>query len=224
MYIKRFAEERGVEQPAYYYQYTVQQWEQWLTDRALSENDLQICIKAWRDEFVDMELQKRDQVFALQEKNTRESKKEAKNIIRGAFNSTLAAQCGHSQLAYAFLRHPATMLDSLLSDWRKYMESDDYKKHKARCSRDRDEDTVAQQKKLRFKCIRLREQWRQARKDDDNIFAGKLSEDEMSWSRWQLLKSYRSEELGRKLDALTYAHGFGDLRLERRALTAPSFR
>ena len=221
-YIKQLAEERGVAQPAYY-EYTVIQWEQWLTERPLSEDDMRTCIRAWRDEFVDIDLKKIDQVRALQNENTRESKKQAQNIIRGAFNATLASQCGHSQLAYAFLKHPATMLDSLLSDWREYMESNEYKKHKKRCSRERDDDTATQQRKLKFKCRRLRDQWRQARRDDVSISAGKLSEDELSWSRYHLLKQYRSDELSRKLDAATKEHGFGDLRLERKALLAPSF-
>ena len=71
---------------------------------------------------------------------------------------------------------------------------------------------------MKFKCRRLRDQWRQARRDDGSISAGKLSEDELSWSRYHLLQQYRSNELTRKLDAATNEHGFGDLRLEKKAL------
>ena len=172
---------------------------------------------------MEHELIKIGEVHALRNTNTRESKKKADDIIRGAFNATLAAQFGHSELAYAFLKHPATMLDSLLSEWRNYMESDEYKTHKERCSRASDNDTATQQRKMKFKCMRLRDQWRQARRDDRSIFAGKLREDELSWSRQHLLQQYRSNELTRKLDAATTEHGFGDLRLERKTLLAPSF-
>ena len=221
-YIKRLAAERGVAQPAYN-KYTVAQWEQWLTEHSLPENDLQRCIKEWKDEFVECDLQKKEKVLALQSKNTRESKKEARNTIRGAFTSTLASKCEHSQLAYAFLKHPARMLDRLLSDWRDYMESKEYRDHKERSSRARDSDTATQQRKRKFKCLCLRQQWRQARKDDQSISDGMLTEDELSWSRRHLLQQFRSNELTSKLDAATREHGFGDLRLERKTLRAPSF-
>ena len=115
------------------------------------------------------------------------------------------------------------MLDSLLSDRLDYMESNEYKKHKMRCSRERDDDTAAQQRTLKFKCTRLRNQWRQARRDDMSISAGNLNAYELSWSRYHLLNQYRSDELSRKLDAATREHGFGDLRLEMTSLQAPSF-
>ena len=95
------------------------------------------------------------------------------------------------------------MIDSLLSDWRYYMQSHEYKTHKMRSNRDRDDDTATQQRKLKFKCKRLRDQWRQARRDDVNITAGKLNDYELSWSRYYLLNQYRSTELSRKLDAAT---------------------
>ena len=103
------------------------------------------------------------------------------------------------------------------------MESKEYRDHKERSSRARDSDTATQQRKRKFKCLCLRQQWRQARKDDQSISDGMLTEDELSWSRRHLLQQFRSNELFSKLDAATKEHGFGDLRLERKTLRAPSF-
>ena len=103
------------------------------------------------------------------------------------------------------------------------MESKEYQDHKERSSLACDNDTATQQRKMKFKCLRLRQQWRQARKDDQSISDGMLTEDELSWSRRHLLQQFRSNELARKLDAATTEHGFGDLRLERKTLRAPSF-
>ena len=89
--------------------------------------------------------------------------------------------------------------------------------------RDRDADTVAQERKLKFRCWRLRDQFRQARADDRNIANGKLHENDLSWSRYQLLQKFRSNELSRELDAATKEHGFGELRQEEKSLRAPSF-
>ena len=103
------------------------------------------------------------------------------------------------------------------------MQSDAYKTQRLRNSLDRDADTVAHQRRLKVKCWRLRDQCRQARRNANAISAGKLSEGDLSWSRWELLKQYRSNELTLKLDAATTEDGFGDLRLQGRALLAPSF-
>ena len=75
------------------------------------------------NEFEEIELENVDQVRALRDQNSRGSKKQAHNFVRGALNATLASQCGHSQLAYAFLKYPTTNLDEFLAEYRVYMES-----------------------------------------------------------------------------------------------------
>ena len=88
---------------------------------------------------------------------------------------------------------------------------------------DRDPGTVVHQRHLKFRCWRLRDQFRQARADDKNIAKGQLNENDLSYSRYQLLQKYRSNDLARELDEATTEHGFGDLRQEKKSLRAPVF-
>ena len=103
------------------------------------------------------------------------------------------------------------------------MQSDEYQKHKERSSRERDADTATQQRALKFKAKRLRDQYRQARNDHANISVGRLTENALSWFRRNQLQQFRSGELTLKLDAATREHGFGLLRQESRMLEAPHF-
>ena len=62
-------------------------------------------------------------VCELREKNTRESKKGAKDKVNGAFNAHLKQLYGHSQCAKFFVKYPPAALDSLLEAWQGYMVS-----------------------------------------------------------------------------------------------------
>ena len=102
-YIKQLAQERGVAQPASgASQWTVRQWEEWFTAHPLGKEDMQNGVAAWRDDFAEHDLRRIQDVRQLQAQDTRKSKADARRIIRGAFNSTLASYCEHSQLAYHF--------------------------------------------------------------------------------------------------------------------------
>ena len=222
-FIHKVAHERGDSQHARGV-YTTEEWIRWLSTQPLNERDMERGLGEWKGDFMENEMAKSAEVLALEEEGSRDSKKKARNMVRGAWVSSLAHSCGHSQLAIAFFRFPAAELDSLLREWQTYMQSPGYRAHVQRTDRARDAHVADEQRAAKFECHRLRNQLRRARKDDCDINEGKLDVNSMSWRRWEVLQEFRSGELARKTDEATRKHGFGLIRTGTpTSLNAPSF-
>jgi hypothetical protein len=147
---------RGASQPAAG-QHTVAEWEAWLENWPLYHDEVVKAEEAWRDSF-DQEHMHNDtynKVRRLREENTRASKKQARDLLRGAFNSYLADECGRSQFATYFLKFPPAALDSLLEAWTTYREPPENHKHVQR-SRAKDENTNDSKRQLnQSKCVQI---------------------------------------------------------------------
>ena len=222
-FIHKVAHERGDSQHARGV-YTTEEWIRWLSTQPLNERDMERGLGEWKGDFMENEMAKSAEVLALEQEGSRDSKKKARNMVRGAWVSSLAHSCGHSQLAIAFFRFPAAELDSLLREWETYMRSPVYLAHVQRTDRARDAHVADEQRAAKFECHRLRNQLRRARKDDCDINEGKLDVNSMSWRRWEVLQEFRSGELARKTDEATRKHGFGLIRTGTpTSLNAPSF-
>ncbi len=61
------------------------------------------------------------------------------DMLNGAWRVHLANTCGRHQLAIALLKYPTAAVDTLLEHWREYINSDEYRQHKARAKRNRPE-------------------------------------------------------------------------------------
>ena len=88
--------------------YTADEWQQWLSDRELSEKHIQAGLALWQAGFEeeDMHPATKKEVIQLQQHNTRWSMKQARNKVRSAFNAHLEQLYGHSQMAKFFLKYP----------------------------------------------------------------------------------------------------------------------
>ena len=69
---------------------------------------------------------------ALRAKDTSLSKERAHEMVNGAWKTHLAKSCGSSQLAVALLRHPPTVVHTLLESWQQYMLSDQLRSERER--------------------------------------------------------------------------------------------
>ena len=140
-WIQKKAESCGVAQPTRG-TYTQEEWKHWLQNQDLKDYMDEI-IADWKREFEWNGLGKWREVEKLREQDTRESKKEANNIVNGAWKAQLFHLYGRSgkQLAMGFFKLPSTMVDTMLQQWEEYMKSPKYLKerHRARKNRPQDE-------------------------------------------------------------------------------------
>ena len=222
-FIHKVAHERGVVQPARG-EYTTEEWIRWLSTQPLSERDMARGLEEWKIDFKENEVGKIADVGALLEEGNRYNKKNARDMVSGAWVSSLAHSCGHSQLAFAFFRFSAAELDSLLREWETYMRSAEYLSHVQRTDRALDAHLADEQRAAKFEFDRLRNQLLRAHKDDRDIKEGKLDVNSLSWRRREVLEDFRSRELARKTDKATRKHGVGLIRTGTpTSLNAPSF-
>ena len=112
--VHRIANNRGVSQPADTQGgLTVQQYLDWYNSQPLSDHDFEWALGQWKEEF-PMEPHTREKIEAWKIQDTRESKKEARGLQRGAFGAFLQQECMNKRLALAFLKHPPAMVNTLL--------------------------------------------------------------------------------------------------------------
>ena len=83
--------------------YTVQQLLDWYNSQPLSDREFEWALDQWKEEFA-MHPTTRQHIDALNEANTRGSKKKARELRNGAFKAFLHQECMNVQLALALLR------------------------------------------------------------------------------------------------------------------------
>ena len=113
----------------------------------------------------------------------------------------------NKQLAIAFLKHPAAMVNTLLEWWAQYLESPEYLQEKARAQKLDETNAEAvdeknRQVQLKFKVHRLRHQVRQAKALHRNQRA--ITKDNR-----KLYQEWLTGKLSEELDECTRAHGYG---------------
>ena len=197
--------------------FTVQQWLDWYKSESFSDPDFEWVLATWKEEF-PMRKHTREKIDAWRKQNTRESKKEAKDLHNGAFGAYLQQECLNKQLAIALVKHPTAKLHSLLESWAKYLESPEYKKERARARKVDESDAQAileksRQVELKMKVHRLRHQVRQAKAlhrqrhritNDGKLLLPYLKNRDVYY-RWL------SGGLTAELEECTREHGFGKL-------------
>ena len=82
--------------------------------------------------------------------------------MNGAFKVHLKSLYCRPKLAYAFLEHPAAMVNTLLKRWQEYMASSEYKHERDRASRDRTADSKSDEVLAKVKVYQLKHQRRVA--------------------------------------------------------------
>jgi len=201
--------------------YTVHQWQQWLSERELSIENMQDALALWKARFQeeDMHPETKEQVSQLREVNTRKSKTTARHKVHSAFNAHLKQVYGHSQMAKFFLKYPPAALNSLLAAWQQYMASDEYHQQRARSDRRSESpDLIHQQRELKHRCHVLRSQRRRVVK-----FAATLPDGQwIAPDMYELVCRLRSGALDAELDELTRQHGYGKLHATDGYLSSPT--
>jgi hypothetical protein len=213
-YIDRLAIKRGVAQPAAG-EYTVEQWKEWLEHWPLGQTDMDGAIAEWKQDFKNQDFIQTEQVRQWRDEATRESKNEARKLIRGAWKSELTKRYGRHQLATALLKYPATHINLLLKAWTEFMESPEFHKEKERT---RDETEKERAVKLKVMVHGLRHQRRRAEKLhrllENKTILTVPPQDQNLYNRWT------TGALSREIDDATHRHGYGKLS-NGRFLVAP---
>ena len=219
-FIRQESQQRAVEQRGCA-GYTVHQWQQWLSERELSAENMQEALALWKARFQeeDMHRETKEQVSQLRELNTRESKRIARDKVHSAFNAHLKHVYGHSQIAKFFLKYPPAALNSLLEAWQRYMASREYHQQRERSDRRAESlDVIHRQRELKHRCHVLRSQRRRADKFATTMGNGKWIPPDM----YELVRRLRNGALDAELDELTRRHGYGKLHATDGYLSAPT--
>ena len=127
-YIEIVSLSRGVPQPTSWGEYTREQWRLWLRENSFDEKDMEGIVSTWKHEFELNDFRETAKVEQWREEGTRDSKKKLVTDLYGARDR---------QLALAFLKCPPAMMDTLLRQWREYMESSQYTQERDRERPDR---------------------------------------------------------------------------------------
>ena len=188
--------------------YTVQQYLDWYNSKPLSDTDFEWALAQWKQEF-PMARTTRERIETWKEEDTRASKKQARDLLNGAFKAFLQQECMNTQLALALLKHPTAMVNTLLEAWAQYLASEQYLKEKARAQKldENNTETVNEKRRqleLKTRVHRLRYQVRQAKALHRNSKA-------ISDKDRELYEAWLSGNLSKELDECTRAHGYGKL-------------
>ena len=131
--------------------------------------------------------------------------KKARGLAHDAFNAFLQQECVNKQLAYALLKHPTAMVNTLLESWAQYLASPEYQRETRRAQKVDEASAHAVNKKrgqvqLKLGAHRLRDQIRRAkalRRHQSAIVSG---------PERKLYQDWRSGKLDEELDECTRAH------------------
>ena len=118
--VSRIANYQGQRGP-----WAVRQWLDWYKCEPLSDEDFEWAKDQWRKEF-PMNPKTRKKIAKWIKQGTRESNKEARKFAHGAFGAFLQQVCMNKQLAYALLKRPTAMVNTLLESWARYLASPQY--------------------------------------------------------------------------------------------------
>ena len=146
----------------------------------------------------------------MEKQNTHESKKNARKSAHGAFGAFLQQECMNKQLAYALLKHPTAMVNTLLESWARYLASPQYQQETRRAQMVDKANAHAVNKKrrqvqLKLRVHRLRRQIWRAKALHRHQSAIMSGPDRKLYQYW------RSGKLDGEVDECTRAHGYGKL-------------
>lgn len=208
-WVETQAQERGVAQPAAWGDYTAEHWKSWLSTTALSESDMKDVLSRWKLEFEATAFLQGEILAEYKAAGTREAKKKAHNLRRNAFKVYLKNLYGRPKVACMFLQYPLAMVDTLLDEWKAYMESPEYLDERERSRRDRPQQDKDAEVAMKYKVHRLRHQMRRAKMLERQLQRGSnrlLSSFDQTLFEW-----YKDGHLARELDEATSLHGYGNL-------------
>ena len=203
--------------------HSAKQWEDIMKCRPLEKERMEEAVSDFKNDFMENHMHgtTREKVEELRDIGDRESKKKAKDMVRGAFNAWLHKRYGVPKIAYYLLKHPSNAVDTLLEAWKDYVDSEDYQKEKKRSRKDMPEEEKQQMLTLKTTVLQLRRQYRYARailsRSDRGIGNKQECDDNKS-----LLEEYQSGKLLAKVNAATNAHGFGLLRGDESCMLGPA--
>ena len=128
----------------------------------------------------------------------------------GAFGAFLQQECTNKQLAYALLKRPTAVVNTLLEWWAQYLASPEYQQEIRRAQKVDDANAHAVNKKrgqaqLKLRAHCLRHQIRRAKA------SRRYQRAIVSRPDRKLLQDWRSGKLDRELEECTLAHGYGKL-------------
>ena len=101
------------------------------------------------------------------------------------------------------------MVDTLLRQWRGYMDSTEYTEERERARRDRSEEDKQDEVEAKVKVHSLRHQRRRCRLLDKKLKEGTLRE--VPYSQQDLYARFLDGSLDQEIDEATKIHGYGTL-------------
>ena len=210
-YIDMVSLDRGVAQPARWGNYSREQWRSWLQEHSFSDTDMDDILSRWKQDFEDNDLIQTEKVEKWRKENTRESKRKARDLVNGAWKTHLTVAYGPSgrQLALAFLKCPPAMVNTLLRQWREYMESPQYTQERDRARPDRTEENKRSEVEAKGKVNKLRHQRRFCRSLRKKQSEGTLLE--VPKPQQELYTRFLDGSLDEELDEAIRIHGYGTL-------------
>ena len=129
--------------------YTVQETTDYYNKHPMDDPTFEWALTKWQEQF-PMHVRTKETIAELKAFNSRESKRKAHNLLRGAFNAYLHQECRSPQLARALLKHPTATVNTLLDELKQYFNSKDYLAEKARSQKlDEDNAEAVEKKKKR---------------------------------------------------------------------------
>ena len=173
---------------------------------------------------MDVQYSHKQEYDVLIKEGTRQSKKQARLSLHGAFKAHLKQKFGRSQLAFRLLRHPFTDPLMLLQNWKQYVASPEYAKEKHRSSRPHDQAssgsypaTSADQAINAEKLLKRRKNsklwlYKTMNKYEKLINEGYMDQQNVPPHQQDMYASYLRGDLKKELDLLTRQHGYGKLR------------
>ena len=180
----------------------------------LGEGEMNAALERWKSEFEanDMHQHSIHRVQEWRKQDTRNSKKSARDLVRGAWRQHLEKTCGSFQLTMLFLTFPAAMVKTLLQAHATYMSSPEHEKEVQRASKldKTNEAAVAEKERqvqLKVQLGRDRNNRRRAKALDRKITAGEI--DAPSPSIAPFYYSWKSGHLDKRIDEASAKHGYG---------------
>jgi hypothetical protein len=219
------------------YGYTEDEWICWYNNNPLESADITEVMKQWSQEFFEkpeteggMKDKTKQKILQLERDATPKSKKEAKELRRGAFKAFLGQQCDHKrQLAMLFLIYPQSACDEILKIWTNYMTDEAYelevKRSKpisklledtqALADRKVQKQRTAQAHEIKRDYKRMLNLYRKTSKDPERgvaaIYGYPYVPKGLTDNDKVLYKEFESGALIQKVNDLTDQHGFGRL-------------
>ena len=194
--------------------YTVEEWMQWFRHHPLGEREMDAAVERWRSEFEanDMHQHSIDKVQEWRKQDTRNSKKSARDFLRGAWRQHVETTCGSFQLTMLFLTYPAATVKTLLQAHATYMSSPQHEEEVQRASEldKTNEAAVAEKERqvqLKVQLGRDRSDRRRALALHKKITAGEVDAPFPSVAPFYY--SWKSGLLDKRIDEASAKHGYG---------------